>query len=456
MGYFKRLQDVDVKRDSLVRVTRAGDVTEIKYLSSVNLKATVRKLDKKSYIVLSERATPEQLANVPRQEVVTLLDSAGNIERKYIKHYYDLESKEGNRRDDNRRELLRTFKKLRNLINANATHPNRIRWCTFTYKENMQDTKKLYHDWKNFNGRFKRWLAKVYPDNNKYEYIVVCEPQERGAWHMHVFFIFEKSAPFIENAYLRGLWGHGFVNIKAVDERIDDIGLYFTSYLTDIPVSDDTATSSKSSKKIAKGGRLHLYPSGFKFFRCSRGVQRPTVGWQYYENAVKSVNPATLKSTYFFECEIPDYIDKKTNEPKRLIIANWYYHAKKKLTKPFEKLVDCARSSGIPVVQNVSNTADNEPVFEFNISKEDEERIAKRLEGIERRTKILKNHFKFRVMGHAIKGCSTCLWRVSHWGSADSFANYYFDYLVKRFAYVRNWIYNFDDDNNKKNWKKQE
>ena len=33
----------------------------------------------------------------------------------------------------------------------------------------------------------------------------------------------------------------------------------------------------KVKKAVIKGARLHLYPSGFNLYRCSRGVKRPEV-----------------------------------------------------------------------------------------------------------------------------------------------------------------------------------
>jgi hypothetical protein len=366
MEYYKRLHEVHVDSNALVKVTEMGCITHIKYMSSVNLRPTVRKISKDSYIVLSEQPSDDDLVSLPRDDVITLIDE-NNVARKYIKHHYDLESKEG-KRTDNKKGLLRTFNKLRNIINANASKPNRLRWCTFTYAENMMDSKRLYCDWKNFNGRFKRWLSNYCPNNCHYEYIVACEPQGRGAWHMHVLFIFDKKAPFIPNSSLRELWGNGIVNIQAVKGNTDDIGRYLTAYLTDVVI--EANDSNSTSKKHIKGGRLSLYPTGFNFFRCSRGVKRPSTSWKRYKEAVKGLNPFHLKSSYFFECAIPSYIDKVTNKPKIVVFANWYYSAIRNITNPVEALLNKAFTMGIPVVENSKQPLDC-PQF----SEEEEERI---------------------------------------------------------------------------------
>lgn len=84
---------------------------------------------------------------------------------------------------DDKDSILKTFARMRGYINANITDVTKVRWCTLTYEENMQDPKRLYEDFKNF---WKRFL--YYCKVNQYEkpeYIVMMEPQGRGAWHAH-------------------------------------------------------------------------------------------------------------------------------------------------------------------------------------------------------------------------------------------------------------------------------
>ena len=128
-------------------------------------------------------------------------------------------------RRDNKRELLRTFSKLRDIINTNVTNPENCKWITLTYKENMQDTQRLYKDIDKFNKK----LRYVY---GHYEYIIVIEPQERGAWHAHCIIIFPDKAPYMPNANVAELWSNGFTQTKAL-QNIDNIGAYLTAYLTD-------------------------------------------------------------------------------------------------------------------------------------------------------------------------------------------------------------------------------
>ena len=107
------------------------------------------------------------------------------------------EYKHGDTRADNQKGVRQTLARIRALINCNVVNPSFCRWLTFTYAENMTDTKRLYKDWDTFRKRFGRWCAQNGID--KPEYIAVVEPQGRGAWHLHVFFIWQHPAPFLDN-----------------------------------------------------------------------------------------------------------------------------------------------------------------------------------------------------------------------------------------------------------------
>lgn len=195
-------------------------------------------------------------------------------------------------RAENIQSVRQTFQRLAMLVNANTEKPYKCRFVTLTYADNMRDLKKLYHDFSLFWKRFRYFCQKQGHDPP--EYIAVAEPQARGAWHLHVIIIFEKRAPFIENTTLADLWGHGFVHIRSID-NVDNVGAYLTAYLADVelPDGDDLSelqlpdgsfqivekTVEGKSKRFIKGGRLHLYPTGMRIYRCSKGVKRP-VQWQ--------------------------------------------------------------------------------------------------------------------------------------------------------------------------------
>lgn len=199
------------------------------------------------------------------------------------------------KRLDNTASLKETFNYLRALINSNINEKN-IKCCRFvtlTYKENMKNAEQLMHDLKNYHSRFNYYCNKK--GIGSPEYIAVIEPQQRGAWHAHIIYIFKKIPPFIPKAELEKIWKHGFVDIKVIDNNCDNVGAYLCSYVSDIAIDEledirllDKAHSNdlksietvdsngnKVSKSYIKGLRLHLYPKGIRIFRHSRGIKLP-------------------------------------------------------------------------------------------------------------------------------------------------------------------------------------
>lgn len=226
------------------KVSRAGNVIEITTIDYHNKKCRARKIDGEHYM---DMATGEIKMYIRNSD-----SRLGNLE-----------------------ELHKTFSTLRGLINANCLHPERIRWITLTYRENMTDTERLYSDYKKFWARYKRrWGA--------CEYITVAEPQQRGAWHLHVIAIYPSVAPYIPNAELRECWGQGFVRVEGVTD-VDNLGAYLSAYLADVQVADGEGVEKLqrdgTTKAVKKGARLSLYPRSMQIYRCSRGVKKPDVFW---------------------------------------------------------------------------------------------------------------------------------------------------------------------------------
>jgi hypothetical protein len=180
--------------------------------------------------------------------------------------------------------LRKTFKKIQRLILTNVTDVRNVRWITLTYAENMMDTDDLYEDFRKFNQRFQYFCGKK--NYGKAEYIVIAEPQGRGAWHWHLFYIWDKKAPFIANDILAECWGKGFVKIQQLKDT-DNIAGYLTAYLSNVETDSETASyfsrdnvlemeNGEGQKKYyIKGGRLHLYPSHFNMIRHSQGIKQP-------------------------------------------------------------------------------------------------------------------------------------------------------------------------------------
>lgn len=225
-------------------------------------------------------------------------------------------------RADDKNSVRRTLSRIRALINTNCTEPENVRWVTLTYAENMTDTKQLYKDYVSFWKRFCRWCNSQ--GYSKPEYITVQEPQGRGAWHIHAFFIFPHKAPFIDNnSVMWKLWGHGFTSTKQLHD-CDNAGAYFSAYLADMPLDEyvqldaaerdsDFSGSSvvekefvdaddqRKMKKFVKGGRLGLYPAGMQIYRKSKGIKEPEVEQMTLKEAKKKVSAATLTFSSSYE-----------------------------------------------------------------------------------------------------------------------------------------------------------
>ena len=270
-----KLDEVPKKNKYIpVKVSEMGNIIEIQYMSKRNSKQTIQ-------------------MQKGGEEFVIL--ATGEI--KEVQH--------GTTRKDNKKGLYKTFANIRAIINTNVTDVSKVRWCTLTYKENMTDTKKLYQDFTNFNKRFCYFCTKNGFD--KAEYIAVFEPQKRGAWHCHLLYIWDKQAPFIPNKTLAELWGHGFVQIRQLN-NIDNIGAYLTAYLTDLDLSECTildlneksvikecevpTTNGTTKKAVVKGSRLKLYPAGFQIMRHSKGIKKPTQTIMSQTEAITKVQGA--------------------------------------------------------------------------------------------------------------------------------------------------------------------
>jgi len=237
-----------------VQVKECGNVAIVKYAERENRTANILKINREHYIILS---TGE---------------------------YREIEHNKS--RIDDILSVRESMERLRDYLNTNVTdNISQCRWLSLTYKECMDDPKRLYADFKRFNRRCRQRYG-------HYEYITAAEPQARGAWHLHCVLIFSKRAPFMKNADVAEIWGQGFVNIRKLNS-ISDVGRYLTAYLSDLELSDVKRKSKvkadqlkvvevlengkKQSKAVVKGARLALYPRGFHLYRISRGIKPPTI-----------------------------------------------------------------------------------------------------------------------------------------------------------------------------------
>lgn len=248
-------KDIRIPPGSEVTVITAGNTLRIQYLSRENHTPQMKKLSNGRYLHLGTG------------EII--------ISKK----------KPAENRMESVKSLKKTFQKLGLLIQANTSDVSKVRWVTLTYAENMTDAERLYLDYKRFYQRLRTYCRKMGWEAP--EYISVVEPQARGAWHLHVFLIWLNTpAPFLPNADLSNLWGHGFTKITSL-KQADNAAGYLIAYLTDLESNaeqekgsgmrdpDPDVSGESMGKKVIKGGRLSMYPAGMNIYRHSTGIRYP-------------------------------------------------------------------------------------------------------------------------------------------------------------------------------------
>lgn len=293
----EKVEDIEISELAKVKVTTSGHIVEVMYMEKKSKGNHIIKISSNEYL---DKLTGE------------------------IKEYQKTDN-----RSQSKNELRKTFKKLRDIVNCNVTNPKNCRWVTLTYAENMTDSVKLYRD-------CEKLIKKLRYRYGKFEYIQVAEPQGRGAWHIHMVMIFDKKAPYIDNKDMADIWGHGFTKTQKMDDN-DNLGAYLSAYLGDVEldsVKDDIGAMSEcvgleikevDGKKYIKGGRLHMYPTNFNIYRCSRGIKRPIVEELIEHDIKEKVSAATLT----FQKTI-----KVSNDDGYENIINYrYYNMKRDRTK---------------------------------------------------------------------------------------------------------------------------
>lgn len=265
----KSIDNYSVTDNSIVKLTKMGNVTQIMSLGHKNNNCPIQKINKDEYV---NKATGEIL-------------QCNHIET----------------RDQNLNTVRYTIANLRNIINNNFVGGKNELWITLTFgKDKVYNPNELYSIFQKFIQRLRYKLKE-----HKIDYIYVPEPHEKGDWHIHLLLKSDKQLS-IKNKDLREIWGQGFVKVNRLQD-VDNIGAYVSAYLINIKEGDFTK----------KGARLHLYPAGHRIYRYSKGIKKPTSEYMTYKNATKRVskNSMTYKSTVLVET------DKGF---KNLIHKEWY------------------------------------------------------------------------------------------------------------------------------------
>lgn len=115
--------------------------------------------------------------------------------------------------------------KIRRLVMENFDA--NAKFLTLTFRDTTEIDIHSIDETRKALSSFVRKLQKEYKN---FKYICVPEYQDssgRGAVHFHLI----TNLPYIDNEYLAGLWGWGFIRINRTD-RIDRMSVYLSKYLT--------------------------------------------------------------------------------------------------------------------------------------------------------------------------------------------------------------------------------
>lgn len=302
----------EIPNTKKVKVIKMNHLVEVMYMKNINRDGLpITKISKDEYI----------------------LDGTGEI--------FEYEHTEN--RTQNKDNLRKTFKKLRHLINYNFGNSSNELAFTITYADNMKDTKQLYKD-------FDKFMKKIKYKYKDVDYINVVEPQGRGAWHCHVLLKFnDYKKIYIPNKEIAEYWGNGFVKVKAIKQNVDNLGAYLSAYLGDISVDEINPSDFVGKtlnikevevegvkKKIIKGGRLYLYPTGMQIYRKSRGIKEPTEEWMEYQEIKKIVGNTTPNYS-----QTIDIFDDECNQLNTIIYE--HYNLKRSSPSVYQKSGDNIR-----------------------------------------------------------------------------------------------------------------
>lgn len=185
-------------------------------------------------------------------------------------------------RTANESTFFRTRRELNWLILNNFQGAENEFFLTLTYKNKMENPKKLSSDFRNFlkrlNSHFHNMLS--------FEYILVREPHMSDSWHMHILLKYQqiKGESIISKSeiepVLKDKWHLGLSHVEDI-VGANQLSAYLTAHLSNIVIDENGEDSleidpgTMTTKNILKNTRLPMYPMGLKIYSSSKGIQKP-------------------------------------------------------------------------------------------------------------------------------------------------------------------------------------
>jgi len=235
-----------IRDNDLVKVKVIRNKVELHNINTCNKTASIRRIGGGRHV------------NVRTGEVVE--------ETKYIK------------RGDCLYYLLQSNLRLQDLIKENTIDTDHILLITLTYAESALNIKKVNEDFK----VFMKWLRRNITEFGTIEYIsTVALHSDKTSYHIHAILFFNESTKsvFIPYETIKKAWQRGCSSVGK-PKRNKDVYFYLTPHLSN-EVTDKNSHMHKNAIL-----QMEL-PAGQNLYHCSKGIKKPTIHTDTYENIKK-------------------------------------------------------------------------------------------------------------------------------------------------------------------------
>ncbi|MBQ7352201.1 MAG: hypothetical protein IJW59_05035 [Clostridia bacterium] len=189
-----------------------------------------------------------------------------------------VEEKRSIKRGESVRTLLESNIKLQDIIKENAVDNNKIILLTLTYEEKTLDIKRINEDFKSFI----KYLRKNVVEFGAIEYINTLELYaDKTGYHIHAILFFNESTKSVYLPFetLSKAWKLGQFALRK-PTRDNEVYFYLTPHLS-------KKVNDKNSHMHNKALLQMELPAGVNLYRCSKGIKKPVIYTDTYENIQK-------------------------------------------------------------------------------------------------------------------------------------------------------------------------
>ena len=275
-----------IKPNDLVKVKKVNNHIILHNITNCNRKASIKRISGNRHINLS----------------------TGEI----------VENKKTLIRGESMRSLFESNLRLQDLIKENTIDIQKLLLITLTYREKILDTKKVNEDFK----VFIKYLRKHFTDYGEIEYINTLEKKdENSGFHIHAILFFNKStrSVFLPVQTLNDAWKNGYTSVGKPKGK-QEVYFYLTPHLS-------KEVNEKNSHMHNKALMQMQLPAGVNLYHHSKGIKKPTIYTDTYENVKKYLN----ENSYIYESE------QVYKNPMQTYRGNNLYYCKEKYIKAEEQ-----------------------------------------------------------------------------------------------------------------------